>query len=491
VSGCCGSSPVVIQGPAPSRVDVETLLLCDVLADGTVAATVLVEPVYDTNTGQRIATRTVDPVTGSAYTVQGELQECPAPDTCSCQTVILCDLTEVTTPGETPERLTAGDFPDAAATNAAWTRTDGAGWVNPDGPDGVPGFLDFSGADTIPGSIEQTVTVTPGVSYAFSAHFGTWNGGGSHQQTGRIEIFDGAGTLLFTQDVAPTIGASGIIWPADGIVGPVNIVATDDTMRLLITDTSVNPGQTDLIVDNVSLLGPGVPGETTTTAVPFLRTICRTCSGTATVTDTTLDGTTTYDVQGVVGVCGPTESPATDDDCDQFVGTLCYQEPSAQTPSFTLHKFNDADPNHPGCLVGLDAMDGDFPAIQYNDPITAWEGTYSSNTGTASNVEVSAPELGGFIDWSAFSPAIPSVPADPVHGHRGDQRRHGHAGSPHRVGDHHRYPVPADGRHRALQAVVLVAGDHAVRHPGLRRPGRRQLRAFLRRGRDRCRHRGW
>jgi hypothetical protein len=289
---------------------VEAVLLCDVLPDGTVVAQVLVEPIYDTNNGQRIATRTVDPVTGAAYTVQGELQECPAPETCSCQTVILCDVTTVTTPGEPPQRLAAGDFPDAAATTAAWTRTGGAGWVGQDGSDGAPGFVDFSGADTPPGSIEQTVTVTPGVSYAFSAHFGTWNGGGSHQQSGRIEIFDGAGTLLFTQDVAPTIGASGIIWPADGIVGPVNVVATDDTMRVLITDTSVNPGQTDLIVDNVSLLGPGVPGETTATATPFLRTICRTCSGTATVTDTTLDGTTTYAVQGTVGTCPVTEESA-------------------------------------------------------------------------------------------------------------------------------------------------------------------------------------
>jgi hypothetical protein len=55
---------------------VETVLLCDVLPDGTVAAQVLVEPVYDTNTGQRVATRTVDPATGAAYTVQGELQQC-------------------------------------------------------------------------------------------------------------------------------------------------------------------------------------------------------------------------------------------------------------------------------------------------------------------------------------------------------------------------------------------------------------------------------
>ncbi|MFI2434640.1 hypothetical protein [Streptomyces sp. NPDC018693] len=178
MSGCGCGQPIITSAPAVPRVDVETLLLCDVLADGTVAGLVLVEPVYDTSSGARVATRTVDPATGADYTVQGTLTDCAA----------------------------------------------------------------------------------------------------------------------------------------------------------------------------------------------------------------------------------------TDGDCDQFIGALCYQEPTTQYPSFTLHKFNDADPNHPGCLVGLDALDGDLPFIQYNDPITAWEGVYTSNTGTASNVEVSAPELGGFIDWSTFSPPIPSVP---------------------------------------------------------------------------------
>ncbi|MFF5968270.1 hypothetical protein ACFY64_32010 [Streptomyces collinus] len=217
------------------RVDVEGSLLCDVLADGTVAGQALVEAVYDSSSGDRVGTRTVDPATGAAYVPQGILQPCPPPDSCTCETLLLCD----TTPTE---------------------------------------------------------------------------------------------------------------------------------------------------------------------VVTFLRHLCRTCTGSATVTDTELDGTTAYVVQGEVGQC------PVDETCAQFVGTLCYQQPATADPSFTLHKFNPANPAYPGCLVGLDAMDGDFPFIQYNDPITAWEGTYTSNTGTASNVEVSAPELGGFIDWSAFSPAIPSVP---------------------------------------------------------------------------------
>ncbi|MER7477438.1 hypothetical protein ABTX60_07245 [Streptomyces sp. NPDC126510] len=92
MSGCCGQSPVVISGPTPSRVNVETEILCDVLADGTVAATVLLEPVYDTSSGARVGTRTVDPVTGAAYTVQGTLQTCATAPPCqTCETLQLCD----------------------------------------------------------------------------------------------------------------------------------------------------------------------------------------------------------------------------------------------------------------------------------------------------------------------------------------------------------------------------------------------------------------
>ncbi|PWI06527.1 hypothetical protein DIZ27_32825 [Streptomyces sp. NWU339] len=52
--------------------------MCDVLPDGTVAATVLVEPVYDTNSGARVATRITDPVTGDPYTPTGTVTVCPA-----------------------------------------------------------------------------------------------------------------------------------------------------------------------------------------------------------------------------------------------------------------------------------------------------------------------------------------------------------------------------------------------------------------------------
>ena len=93
MSGCCGQGPVIVSGAAATpRVDVETVLLCDVLADGTIASVALVEPIYDTNTGARVGTRTVDPVTGATYTPVGTLQPCQ-PDGCNATTTaqVLCD----------------------------------------------------------------------------------------------------------------------------------------------------------------------------------------------------------------------------------------------------------------------------------------------------------------------------------------------------------------------------------------------------------------
>ncbi|MDI9829690.1 hypothetical protein [Streptomyces sp. KAU_LT] len=87
MSGCCGQGPVIVSGAAAApRLDVETQLMCDVLPDGTVAATVLVEPIYDTSTGERVATRITDPATGDVYAPVGEIQVCPTSPDCESPT---------------------------------------------------------------------------------------------------------------------------------------------------------------------------------------------------------------------------------------------------------------------------------------------------------------------------------------------------------------------------------------------------------------------
>ncbi|MER6975699.1 hypothetical protein [Streptomyces carpinensis] len=77
MSGCCGQGPVIVSGAAATpRVDTEGTLLCDVLPDGTLAGVALVEAIYDASSGERVGTRTVDPVTGAPYTPVGTLQAC-------------------------------------------------------------------------------------------------------------------------------------------------------------------------------------------------------------------------------------------------------------------------------------------------------------------------------------------------------------------------------------------------------------------------------
>ncbi|MFI0827288.1 hypothetical protein ACH4Q7_22850 [Streptomyces roseolus] len=94
MSGCCGQGPVIVSGAAATpRLDVEAVLLCDVLPDGTVAGVALVEPIYDTNTGARVSTRTVNPATGAAYVPTGTLGPCSS-DGCNATVValVLCDV---------------------------------------------------------------------------------------------------------------------------------------------------------------------------------------------------------------------------------------------------------------------------------------------------------------------------------------------------------------------------------------------------------------
>jgi hypothetical protein len=288
-------------------VDVETVLLCDVLPDGTVAGVALVEPIYDTNTGDRVGTRTVDPATGAAYTVQGELQQCAATSTCpDCQTHILCDLTTVTVPGETPERIINGQF---AADDSGWTLGGSARYVPSSSPDGSVGFLDLSPDNQAAGSAEQTTSVTPGLTYNLSARIGIWSTGGTTPQSVLVEVLDGSGAVLHSETIAPADVSGGPLWPADGVVGPVPIVATDTTLTVRFTD-QVGGDFIDALLDDVSLLGPGVPGTSTTEAHQFMRHLCRDCQGAVTITDTELDGTTVYAVQGTVGTCPVTEESA-------------------------------------------------------------------------------------------------------------------------------------------------------------------------------------
>jgi hypothetical protein len=202
------------------------------------------------------------------------------------------------------EMVIGGDFPDAdwlVADGGAWTRSSAtAGWTSVAGPDGVPGFIDFSaGAIADGATIQQIVDVVPGQEYTFSMRFGSWIAGATNGPAGRVQVFSGGGAVLYDSGtVNLPAGSSGPVWPAAGVIGPVPVTATDDTIRILITDLSVeNLGQMDLIADNVSLLSDE-PRR-----VPFIRKYVQSLAGNVTsVLNFDLDGAP-YDPQGEVGLC--------------------------------------------------------------------------------------------------------------------------------------------------------------------------------------------
>ncbi|MDX3345885.1 hypothetical protein PV387_03400 [Streptomyces sp. ME02-6987-2C] len=132
----------------------------------------------------------------------------------------------------------------------------------------------------------------------------------------------------------------------------------------------------------------------------FLRVVCRDCTGAViSVLDTELDGTTPYTVAGTPGRC-----------CDtQVVGECTYSLPD------TFTAFSLTDPAYPGCWLGT----GGAASYTYGDRVTSWAATYMTDTGSASVALFSSPDLGGPIDFTAFTPALPVNPAQSAAGYTG------------------------------------------------------------------------
>jgi hypothetical protein len=128
VSGCCGQGPVIVSGAAAApRLDVETQLMCDVLPDGTVAATVLVEPIYDTSSGVRVATRITDPATGDEYTPVGEIRVCAASPDCESPTTPVTSVGLCLADG-TPIAVTVTRDCTGAVTSEGWLNLVTGAW---------------------------------------------------------------------------------------------------------------------------------------------------------------------------------------------------------------------------------------------------------------------------------------------------------------------------------------------------------------------------
>ncbi|MFD4314992.1 hypothetical protein [Streptomyces sp. NPDC058548] len=146
--GCCGCDAAA---PPETHVDVETLLLCvRDTATGEVLDQVLVERVYDDQSGDMVEQRITDPTTGAPVTLPAgaELARCPSPDritrqicvAASGQAEFLTNAANATSGQDTDWRwapnLAGTWFPMyRVARNQVWAVTDpapnAAHWVSP------------------------------------------------------------------------------------------------------------------------------------------------------------------------------------------------------------------------------------------------------------------------------------------------------------------------------------------------------------------------
>ncbi|MCX4458672.1 hypothetical protein OOK58_42955 [Streptomyces sp. NBC_01728] len=280
MSGCCGQGPVIVTGAAATpRVDVEAVLLCDVLPDGTVAGLALVEPVYDTVSGDRVGTRIVDPTTGAAYTPTGTLGVCGATDQCARQisTRTRCDDT------------TGGGVADATYVEV-WALDP----CNGDAPTLLGAFLDGDFAQpytpVAPVDCPEASADTPVV-------LGTvcYDAGADETRTAAILKCAACGDPTVTYldvETGATVTAPTVV--------PCAAAAADHATQLLC----------DVAADG--------------TSTPFLRRFTTDGTGT-TFVDTTLDGSTAYTPTGTVGVCMPVSDCASPTEPTATIG-LCLPD---------------------------------------------------------------------------------------------------------------------------------------------------------------------
>ncbi|MFF6801136.1 hypothetical protein [Streptomyces sp. NPDC012616] len=339
MSGCGCGQPVIINGaPAPARVDVETVLLCDVLADGTVAGLALVEPVYDTTSGARVGTRVVDPATGATYTPTGTLGPCAA-DGCARQVVqsTRCDDADGDGTGEiTYVELWAVDPCNGGAPELIGTYRDGdlSQPYTPVTPVDCPPAADCASpttpvatvglclADGTPIAVtvqrdcdgviisEGWINLTTGTYSAGAPPVGTGACGDSQsvQVSGTFCDVDAAGDVVGLVLVEYS-------YAADGTIASVRLVdaTTGATYTPTGTITVCPAGTEQPEQDAVQLCDTAADG----TVTAFLRDYRRDETGAIVGhSDYSLDGAA-YTAQGTVGVCQPESCT----DCETLV--LC------------------------------------------------------------------------------------------------------------------------------------------------------------------------
>lgn len=282
----------------------------------------LVEPIYDTISGDRVGTRTVNPATGAAYVPTGTLGPC-SPDGCNATTtaLVLCDVagdgtatafvrtTTYDCEGEVLGTLdrdlagaeytptgTVGVCPAAPDCESPTTPTATIGLCLADGtPIAVTVIRDCEGVVTS----EGWINLTTGTFSAGAPPVGTAACGGDSQSvqvSGTFCDVDGAGEVVGLVLIEYS-------YAADGTIDSVRLVdaTTGDTYVPVGEITTCPAGTSQPEQDVIQLCDVAADG----TSTPFVRDYRRDELGAISGhSDYLLDGTA-YVPTGTVGICGP------------------------------------------------------------------------------------------------------------------------------------------------------------------------------------------
>lgn len=360
--GCCE------EPPPETRVDVETGLMCLLDEDGVSLGEVLVELVYDDQSGDRIEQRLTDPTTGELVELPdgATVGRCPAPAGEECRdstTVLLCDLDPECQAGVEPS---ATDEPAPASFNnwgpgsaPYWCHLDTPGqgapvWAGGSvvlGPDPacptaaggdthrVIGVRLAAGSPSLTGTVELTVSLRvtnqgPNAGWVGDGRFALWDASGG-----------GSGTRLTYVNVASSAPVGHVQTLTITRQVPAAALAAGDIVAVLDLETYHSNGEKAWLVDEFvwSAEVPAVDCEQ-----QVLRTITRDCATgeTISVVDTTLDGEP-YEVGGEIGQCTPagsTPAPGGEPCGDTELLHLCDLDATGQaTAEFVRRYVYDCD----------------------------------------------------------------------------------------------------------------------------------------------------
>lgn len=425
MSGCCGQGPVIVSGAsATPRVDVEAVLLCDVLPDGTVAATVLVEPIYDTISGERVGTRIVDPATGATYAPVGTIQLCAANPECASLT------TPVTTVGlcladGTPIAVTIVRDCDGAVTGEGWINLTTGAYSAGAAPAGtgacgdsqsvqVAGtFCDVDGTGAVVGLVlieynyaadgtidsVRLVDAVTGATYTPSGTITTCPAGAAQPEQDAIVLCDvqADGTSVpFVRDYRRDENGA-VTGHSDYTLGGDAYLPTGTAADCgVVPETCATAVQTFRLCDLNPEAEPNPDGLRC--ATPFLRHYTYDCDGSATFYDTEMDGSTPYMPVEVVD-CG--DSPPSLR--EQVWNTVSVAaDPADATGATFIYTVSDSeDPTQTGTVK----MTASEPRAEAAPPPTApvWNAGVTFVIEPDATVQQLATVLRvDAIDWDGF-----------------------------------------------------------------------------------------